>query len=83
MIGSVEVVFDGAARTLRETDFAVACPIATVALEVSSTNEQLRHATAGVLGTWIEAAAARFEAQNIPTDDARLLAMALMAPLRA
>ena len=41
-------VFDGAAQTLESTDFAVACPIATVALEVASTNEPLRLATAEV-----------------------------------
>src|ERR1700689_307593 len=34
--------FSGAAETLVQTDYADACPIATVALEVSSTNEQLR-----------------------------------------
>src|SRR5256714_12937446 len=31
--------FSGAAETLRETDYADACPIATVALEAASTNE--------------------------------------------
>ena len=49
VMSSVAAVFDGAARTLEDTDFAVACPIATVALEVASTNEQLRLATAGGL----------------------------------
>src|ERR1700732_1032049 len=33
--------FSGAAETLRETDYADPCPIATVALEVASTNEPL------------------------------------------
>src|SRR2546423_4963001 len=38
--------FAGAAETLRVTDYADACPIATVALEVANTNETLRKATA-------------------------------------
>src|ERR1700712_5076937 len=38
--------FSGAAETLRGTDYADACPIATVALEVASTNEPMRAATA-------------------------------------
>jgi len=43
---SVTAVFEGAAETLTSTDFQDACPIATVALEVAGTNEQLRQATA-------------------------------------
>src|SRR5437868_10512973 len=35
-------VFSGAAEVLRQTDYADACPIATVALEVASSNEPLR-----------------------------------------
>ena len=48
--------FTGAAETLVETDYADACPIATVALEVASTNEQLRVACAEVFESWIEGA---------------------------
>ena len=44
---AVDNVFNGAASVLIETDYADACPIATVALEVASTNEPLREATAG------------------------------------
>lgn len=50
----VRAFFAGAAETLRETDYADACPIATVALEVSSTNEELRRACADVFEAWIE-----------------------------
>ena len=38
--------FNGAADTVRDTAYAAACPIATVALEVASTSEPLRQATA-------------------------------------
>jgi len=44
----VEDFFIGAAEVLRETDYADACPIATVALEVASASEPLRLATAEV-----------------------------------
>jgi AcrR family transcriptional regulator len=49
---SVRAVFAGAAQTLAATDFQDACPIATVALEVASTNEALRRATADVFEQW-------------------------------
>ena len=54
-------MFTGAARTLVETDFADACPIATVALEVASTNDTLRRATSDVFDGWINAATDRLE----------------------
>jgi AcrR family transcriptional regulator len=49
---SVRAVFEGAAETLVSTDFQDACPIATVALEVASTNENLRRTTAEVFERW-------------------------------
>ncbi len=57
MDGAVERLrwsFADAAETLRLTDYADACPIETVALEVASTNERLRVATARVFDTWVE-----------------------------
>jgi AcrR family transcriptional regulator len=56
---SVRAVFEGAAATLASTDFQDACPIATVALEVASTNEDLRRATAEVFEQWTIALAER------------------------
>ena len=53
-------VFSGAAEVLRQTEYADACPIATVALEVASSNETLRMATADVFDSWIESATLRF-----------------------
>ena len=50
----VHDVFEGAAQTLVESGYEDACPIETVALEVASTNEPLRLATADVFGSWIE-----------------------------
>jgi hypothetical protein len=48
-------VFAGAAETIERTDHADACPIATVALEVASTDEVLRRATVEVFTAWIDA----------------------------
>src|SRR5215212_465408 len=53
MVTGVRDFFDGAAETLRQTDYEDACPIATVALEVASTNDTLRRATAEVFESWI------------------------------
>lgn len=73
--------FAGAAETLRETDFADACPIATVALEISSTNEELRQACADVFNAWIEGATERFATEGIPRSKARGLVVQMLAGL--
>jgi AcrR family transcriptional regulator len=56
---SIEAVFVGAAEALAATDFQDACPITTVALEVASTDEVLRRATAEVFEAWTAALAER------------------------
>jgi AcrR family transcriptional regulator len=80
-ISAVAAVFDGAAQTLESTDFAVACPIATVALEVAGTNEGLRIATAEVFEAWIAAGAARFASEGISADGSYTLAITVIALL--
>jgi AcrR family transcriptional regulator len=52
---AVRAVFTGAAETLAATDYEDACPIATVALEVASTDDRLRRATAAVFEQWVAA----------------------------
>lgn len=81
VISAVAAVFEGAAQTLESTDFAVACPIATVALEVASTNERLRMATAEVFETWIASGTRRLEEQSVSPRDARRLALTLISLL--
>jgi AcrR family transcriptional regulator len=73
--------FSGAAETLVETDYADACPIATVALEVASTSEPLREATAEVFESWIAAATEYFTAAGIPRPRARELAFSMLSLL--
>lgn len=73
--------FAAAAETLRETDYADACPIATVALEVSSTSEPMRQACADVFDGWIDAASERLLAGGIAPARARELAISMLASL--
>ena len=73
--------FSGAAGVLRETGYADACPIETIALEVASTNETLRIATADVFESWISGMTRYFGAAGIPPRSARDLAMVVIAAL--
>jgi AcrR family transcriptional regulator len=75
---AMRAYFEGAAETLVETDYADACPIATVALEVASTNEPLREATAEVFAEWIEGATRYFEHAGIRRERSRELAFAML-----
>lgn len=70
--------FDGAASLLRETDYADACPIETVALEVAGTNEALRKACADVFDGWIAEATRRIENAGIPRRKAREQALVFL-----
>ena len=73
LLEGLEASFAGAAVTLQETDYADACPIATVALEVAATNEPLRQATADVFTAWIDAGTEKFAKFGISTEAARTL----------
>ncbi len=80
-VAGVRDFFTGAAEVLRETDYADACPIATVALEVASTSEPLRIATAEVFESWITGVGRHFAAAGIATDAAGELAVLIIAML--
>jgi AcrR family transcriptional regulator len=73
--------FAAAATTLQETDYADACPIATVALEVSSTNEPMRQACADVFNSWVDAATQRLVESGLPRKRSRSLAVSMLALL--
>jgi len=81
ILSMVDLFFAGAAETLRETDYEDACPIATVALEVASTSEPLREATAEVFEGWIAGLAPRFEAAGISREKSRELSVAMLSAL--
>jgi AcrR family transcriptional regulator len=81
LVSAVRMFFAGAAEHLRETDYDDACPIATVALEVSSSSETMREACADVFESWIAAGAARYTEVGISEAGARELTIAMIAAL--
>jgi AcrR family transcriptional regulator len=81
VVTGVRMFFAGAAEHLEESGWTDACPIATVALEVASTNEPLRRATAEVFSSWIDGLAPRFAAAGLPETRARELAIAMICGL--
>src|SRR5665213_2381663 len=81
LVSAVRAFFAGAAEHLRETDYEDACPIATVALEVSSSSETMRIACADVFESWITAGLPRFTAVGLSEDRARRLVIAMLSAL--
>lgn len=78
VVHAVETVFAAAAEALVAADYADACPIATVALEVSSTSEPLRQACADVFESWIDGLSGRFMAEGLDLEGARALAQVFL-----
>jgi AcrR family transcriptional regulator len=78
---AIRAAFHDAGVTLVETDFADACPVETVALEVASTNERLRLATAEVFDSWVAALAVFLTDGGIDPDEAPELAVTILAAL--
>src|ERR1700752_1181515 len=81
LVSAVRAFFAGAADHLRESDYADACPIATVALDVSSTSEPMREACADVFESWITAGLPRFTAAGLDEAAARELVVAMICAL--
>lgn len=76
---AVSRFFAGAATTLRDTDFADACPIATVASEVASTNDDLRAVCEEVFETWLAAMVGDLVGAGLTRRQARPLALNLLS----
>jgi AcrR family transcriptional regulator len=81
LVTGVRDFFAGAAAHLEETDYADACPIATIALETSSISEPLRQACSDVFERWIAAGAVRHEGGGFKHEQARELTIAMLAAL--
>jgi AcrR family transcriptional regulator len=79
--GGVRDFFAGAAETLETTGYADACPIATVAGDIASTNPLLREATADVFESWLAALAEDAVEAGIAAERARALALSVLALL--
>jgi AcrR family transcriptional regulator len=80
-VAATRAFFAGAAQTLIETGYADACPIATVALEVSSTSEPMREACAEVFESWISATAERLREAGLGRARSRSLAISMLCSL--
>jgi AcrR family transcriptional regulator len=81
LVSAVRDFFAGAAALLEDSEYEDACPIATVALEVSSTSELMREACADVFESWIAAGVPRFTAEGLDEETARELVVAMIAAL--
>jgi AcrR family transcriptional regulator len=81
LVTAVRAFFAGAAEHLRETDYADACPIATIALEVASSSEPMRAACDDVFDRWIVAAAPRFTVAGLDDATARELVIGMICAL--
>jgi AcrR family transcriptional regulator len=81
VVAATQHFFDGAAAMIEETDFADACPIATVALEISSTSEPMRQAAAEAFTSWLTVLDQRFTQAGIAPDRAHELAVELFCAI--
>lgn len=81
VVAATRTFFDGAADTVRDSGYTDACPIATVALEVASTSEPLRIATAEVFDSWLSALDVRLAAAGVAEDRVRPTSEALFCLL--
>jgi len=81
VVHATRTFFEGAAVMVEMTDFADACPIATVALEVASTSEALRHAAAGAFESWLEVLTRRFGEAGMAPTRAREVAVELFCAI--
>lgn len=81
LASGIAAFFSGAADTLSATDFADACPIATVAGEIANSHEALRQATADVFELWLTALADDLVAAGAAPRRARPVALSTLALL--
>lgn len=81
LLSGIRDFFAGAAEHVRDSDYADACPIATVALEVASTSEPMRQATDEVFESWLAALAERFRDAGIAQERARELSLQVLSLL--
>jgi AcrR family transcriptional regulator len=80
-IAATRNFFEGAADTVRDSNYADACPIATVALEVASVSEPLRQATAEVFESWLAKIDVHLMGAGLTKTQARNVSVALYSLL--
>jgi TetR/AcrR family transcriptional repressor of lmrAB and yxaGH operons len=69
------------ADRLEASEYSEGCPIAAVALEMSSSSPALREAAAGAFARWAEALASELEHKGVPAARARRAADVVVAAL--
>ena len=77
----IEQAFATAAADMEASGWADACPIATVALETSSSSEVLREACADVFTDWFAGTTQLFAAEGIAEPRARELAIEMLCAI--
>jgi TetR/AcrR family transcriptional regulator, lmrAB and yxaGH operons repressor len=75
------IIHRAVAAVVESTDFADACPIATIALEVASANESMRIAAATAFESWLSVLTDRFMAAGIAEARATDLAIQLFCAI--
>jgi AcrR family transcriptional regulator len=75
VVNATQTFFEGAATLVEMTEYADACPIATVALEVASTSEPMRQAAAEAFESWLEILQRRFHEAGMSSSRAREVAV--------
>lgn len=81
VVDAVGRFFTDAAKDVEESGYADACPIATVALEVSSVSEPLREACAEVFESWLSSSTEYFAGAGIDREEAGRLALQMLSLL--
>ena len=66
VVAATRDFFEGAAAVVEAADYADACPVATVALEIASTNEPMRVAAAEAFESWLAVLRSRLVAAGVP-----------------
>jgi TetR/AcrR family transcriptional regulator, lmrAB and yxaGH operons repressor len=67
--------FEGAAAMMERTDYADACPIATIALEIASVSEPMRMAANDAFESWLSVMVSRYRSAGLSPKVSRQLAV--------
>jgi AcrR family transcriptional regulator len=81
VVAATREFFESAAEMIRATDYADACPIATVALEIASTSESMRSAAAEAFESWLAVLERRFVEAGMSSRLAREVAVELFCAI--
>jgi AcrR family transcriptional regulator len=81
VVVATRAFFAGAAETLVVTDYADACPIATIALETASDSEPMRVASAEVFESWLAVLQQRLVEAGVDVATARDIAVELFCAI--